>query len=449
MARFAPAATMVTEPEPSRNGRRGRVVRWPLSFSTVELALLAVLVPIFWFPLRMPILTLAVLPVLPMLWLIRVRTRRQLRPSGLEPPLVYVLLATCLASLPVFQPDLAVPKILGMALGAVTLVTVQNAVLSRAALDRAIMALAIVILGLAGFGLVGVEWPANKLAFVDRLVGSFPVAIRGFVPNSPQGGVNPNELAGMLTLLLPLLIARVMSAGRAEFWRPSTLVLAVAALAGGVVLVATQSRGALLAVGFALALMVGLLWWSAPGAQRRSRLVRMLVPLFSVGCFGALLWSALAALRNWAATNGQTATTLVSFPGRIDVWQQSILMARDFAVTGIGLGQFDPVLHALYATPLLTRDEFVPHAHNLYLAYAVELGVPGAIAFAALVVAFFRTCVRVRRSGDGVVAVSAVGLAIGVLAFMIFGFTDAIAPGARGGLILWIVLGLAGALGRL
>ena len=123
-------------------------------------------------------------------------------------------------------------------------------------------------------------------------------------------------------------------------------------------------------------------------------------------------------------------------------------MLQDFAFTGIGLGQFNPVLHALYVPFLVAPGEYVPHAHNMYLEYAVELGIPGAVAFAFLVLAFFRQCRRAMRAPDPLVRHVGLGLALGMVSFWVYGLTDAIALGARGGLLLWIVLGLGAAVGN-
>src|SRR5437867_3122360 len=81
-------------------------------------AALMVVLPLFWFPARLPLLTLVALPVLP---LVVVAALRSATPgvvrSGLERPLVVVLLATCLAAAPVADWQLGLPKLLGVAFG--------------------------------------------------------------------------------------------------------------------------------------------------------------------------------------------------------------------------------------------------------------------------------------------------------------------------------------------
>ncbi len=143
-----------------------------------------------------------------------------------------------------------------------------------------------------------------------------------------------------------------------------------------------------------------------------------------------------------------SADALQTLASREELWRLAWAMIQDFSFTGIGLGQFDLVLHTLYVPLLVRPDEYVPHAHNMYLEYAVELGLPGAVAFALLVLAFFRQCARAMRAGDPLLRSAGLGLALGMASFWVYGLTDAIAPGARGGLVLWVMLGLGAALGR-
>jgi O-antigen ligase len=59
-------------------------------------------------------------------------------------------------------------------------------------------------------------------------------------------------------------------------------------------------------------------------------------------------------------------------------------------VTGVGLGQNILALNAL-------RGETWRVVHNVYLQYAVDLGIPGLLLFLWLFVAVFRAANRVRR----------------------------------------------------
>ena len=122
-------------------------------------------------------------------------------------------------------------------------------------------------------------------------------------------------------------------------------------------------------------------------------------------------------------------------------------MLQDFPYTGVGLNMFPRVLQVLYPPFSFSPDTLVPHAHNQLLQVGVDLGIPGLVAYIALIVCFFVSTARVmlwsahpqRRALAG-------GLVFGMLAFQTFGLFDAIALGSEPDLIFWIALALSASL---
>lgn len=405
----------------------------------VELAALAVLTPVFWFPLRVPLVTLVALPVLPAIWLWRARGTAQ-PTTGLQAPLIYVLFAASLSMLPVIDVQLALPKLLGIALGAGLLMAIVRAVSTPRRLLQAGYATAVGLLVLAVVGTFAVDAPSGKGTLLTSIIERAPRPLVGSVPELPRGGLNPNELAGALVLLLPFVAC--FAASTVRHGRPFERVLsAVAIMAGMLVLVLTQSRGALAGGAVACALIVFAIGARASRAARPGA-------VYLVGAAGALVL--VGAVVQMVRTSGSAGETgLASLSVRFELWGQALVMLGDFAWTGVGPGQIDPVLHHLYAPAFLDPQLFVPHAHNFVLDLAVELGLPGAAAFGCLLAECWRQSVRAIRRGDELVRWAGLGAALGLLAFMVFGLTDTIAPGARGGLALWAVMGLSAATGQL
>ena len=182
--------------------------------------------------------------------------------------------------------------------------------------------------------------------------------------------------------------------------------------------------------------------------DRAPLVCRVGVPLAWLSAVALGAWGGWQLAVRWLSpANGTDVLNTLDF--RMEMWNRAGYMIQDFAFTGIGLGQFNPVLHGLYVPFLVAPETFVPHAHNVFLEYALELGIPGAVAFGALVVAFFRLCWRASRASDRTVQWTALGLGLGLIGFLVYGLTDAIAPGARAGLVVWVVLGLGGAMGNL
>ena len=113
-------------------------------------------------------------------------------------------------------------------------------------------------------------------------------------------------------------------------------------------------------------------------------------------------------------------------------------MIQDFPFTGVGMGSFMEVADALY--PFFHyAPESIHHAHNLFLQIAVDLGIPGLVAWLVLLLTVLALAVQLYRSG-GVKTENgfrreriASGLGAGVLcsqmALIVHGMTDAVTWG--------------------
>jgi hypothetical protein len=76
------------------------------------------------------------------------------------------------------------------------------------------------------------------------------------------------------------------------------------------------------------------------------------------------------------------------------------------------------------------------------------LGIFGGAAYLSVLATALFVAWRASRRGDPVLRWFAAGCFACLLAFLGFGVFDAIAPGARGGVFLWLILGLTAALYR-
>ena len=73
-------------------------------------------------------------------------------------------------------------------------------------------------------------------------------------------------------------------------------------------------------------------------------------------------------------------------------------MLQDFPFTGIGMGSFEQVTNLLY--PLfIAPGGGITHAHNLFLQVAVDLGLPGLVAWLSILILVVAVSWRVYRLG--------------------------------------------------
>jgi putative inorganic carbon (HCO3(-)) transporter len=210
---------------------------------------------------------------------------------------------------------------------------------------------------------------------------------------------------------------------------------ALLALTTGTLLL-TQSRGAgfgLMAAGLAF-----LMW--------HGRLTRTLAAVVLAGL--AILAVALGPRRLVDLAISQSGPEMArNVSGRVELWSRAIYAIQDVPFTGMGMNVFRKVMPRLYPTYLSTPDLDVAHAHNHLLQVALDLGIPGLIAYVAIWLTVAALLVRTyRRSATPIARTLAGGLGAGLIAHFTFSLTDAIPLGAKVGVLFWLTLALAVAL---
>jgi putative inorganic carbon (HCO3(-)) transporter len=277
---------------------------------------------------------------------------------------------------------------------------------------------------LAFSALVMVTWPIDKPFLPAPLYQHFVLLV--------SDPVNPNVMAGSLVLLAPLPLSALLFSWREQRWIERLLSL-LSAVGIVVVLVLTQSRSAWLAFASCLVVLVALRWrwgWLAIA-------LAVAGTILVIERFGATrLMDALLA-----------GGSIAGVEGRIEIWLRSLFMIRDFPFTGIGMGDFGHVVDTFYPFYIYKAGE-VPHAHNLFLQIAVDLGIPGLIAWLSLLFVVTVTAWQSYRYGQHFGAHWMAGLSAGLLlsqiALVLHGLTDAVTWGiVRSAPLVWFMWGLA------
>ena len=211
-----------------------------------------------------------------------------------------------------------------------------------------------------------------------------------------------------------------------------------------------QSRGGYL--GFVIAEIAALLVVAPPRA--RWALIGALVGLGILGLYAVRVNPDFLVLLFWGSNDVNAydpTATIETVNGRMELWVRAIYGIQDFPLTGMGMNTFRRVVHVLYPLVLIAPDTEISHAHNEFLQAALDLGIPGLIAFVALYLIAFWILAQVWKSAEGfalapLTRAIALGCGAGLGAHMIYGMTEVVALGAKPGFVFWMLLGLVAGL---
>lgn len=376
-----------------------------------------------------------VLLTLPLFWVIRKLTYGKFfATSPYDLAIICLLVMTGISASVSFDIALSLPKIIGVLLG----VALFYAILDFSRYASLWPVVGVYLVGglfLALIGLVGTNWspPFDFLnAIRSRLPGdSFNI------PGAVGGIINQNELAGALNWIAPLALACLLGLGR-KLWvrkRSVFFFILTVCLVTILVLIATTSRGGIFA--FVAGVTIVLAFFAPP----RWRVV------LGIGFVIVLLMAVAFAM---SPVNNDIGADTLGLDGRIEIWSRAILAVGDFPLTGMGFNSFRQVVRVLYPLFTVPASIDLAHAHNHLLQVALDLGLPGLVAYLAIWIIsagllWETTRKLVRRGQTHHSSYSLVaGLAGSLAAGWMFGMLDAIALGSRPSFLWWMLVGLTG-----
>ena len=409
------------------------------------LILLAVICGLFYalLMLEQPFNVILSVPLI-IAWLLFWITSRQF---GLSAPLdLPILLLLVLASVGAFFTsfmELFLPKLSGLIIGVSFYYIITAFFRYRQRLPAMITALLFlsVIVGL--LGLVGTDWPVGNHVLFDRIYRHLPAIF----DNLGVEAINKNTLGGVLASFPPLLLSLLWDKGgfgrlKSHYEKLSAIpefvykgFVAFCFIFCSGILLLTQSRGAWLGCAAGIFLLC---------VFKDKRFLWVLFPTGMVFLYFLFFRSEGNLLQLISLLDTSQEATL---PGRFEIWSKALLILRDFPLTGIGLGAFGEVYQQYFASIVLPSSaDVVYHAHNTMLSVAVEVGIPGLLAYSILIGGFGAMSWKMLTCKRTINRVLAIGLACGIFSFLVYGLFDAFTLGRNLEIIYWIFLGCASAL---
>ena len=194
-------------------------------------------------------------------------------------------------------------------------------------------------------------------------------------------------------------------------------------------------------VSFGLVLMIFLVgaWNKMTDVNARRKL--LLAGLLGIVLTGAAFLSVVQMKVSATASAGTAIATTFGKSERYIIWHYWLERIAERPLTGVGFARDLP--HFVYAKPAEWPPFWFAHAHNLFLDYVLQLGIPGLMVFLFLLGAMAREFWRLYRGADKEAWM--VGLAgLGLLAALIsknmtddlFWRTDALFFWASAGILL-------------
>lgn len=314
-------------------------------------------------------------------WLLRFMwSKRLTRRTPFDLPLVLFLLTAALGVWSAYNRDAAWSKF-WLIVGAVLLFyAFANARATPAAVRAGILtALAV---GLCLYFLATNDWTSGQDEFGS--MARFGQSLQQFLPAVPGPRLNPNEVGGLLAMMLPFVAWSALGpwqkVGDPAISRKGAIWLAAILGWGALALVLlgllmTGSRGAWLAGGVT-GLLAGL-WWAARWLkQGDTRWQRWIIPgMLAVGLAAGIGIGLL-----WLIAEQIPLAQLID-PGtwlnRLEFQRNSLTLVKDYPLIGAGLDGFE-MLYSTYV--LLLHVGYISHSHNLFLSVAIDQGVPGLLA---------------------------------------------------------------------
>ncbi len=283
---------------------------------------------------------------------------------------------------------------------------------------------------------IAVAWMVGIAVAAEAAVG-LAQAIMGLGPAAFNvGGLirsygtfeQPNPFGGYLGLHLPLLLAGAIYARKSR--RPWITALWLLVLAAVVI---SRSRGAWIG-------MIGSTAVVLLAAMPRARVLG--------AATGALIIAGFLALAGWQFSGGVAQAipdpARAAVEGRVEVrdalrivveddyaiserlaqWETGWRMFMSAPLIGVGAGNYDHAYARLNFEPFLQPPG---HAHNIYLNFAAEAGLPGLVAFLALSAwAIWRAIQAVQWSRGTSWEWAAIGALGGSVAFALHNLVDSL-----------------------
>ncbi|MBN1318253.1 MAG: O-antigen ligase family protein, partial [Anaerolineales bacterium] len=285
--------------------------------------------------------------------------------------------------------------------------------------------------------LLGTEWNTEKIPFLARISQSLPRLSFG------ESGFQPDLIAGTMLVLIPVVIASIITSGR-RGRKPLMGKMRIQAWVGigtvGLmifVLLLTQSRTGILIALVVVGIFSAFRWRILNLIIIASAFTLLILLLLGLVSNHLMEW--MIQLDNLGWFGKGLADTWLQ---RQEIWSNAVKTIRDYPLTGNGLGAFGAVVWHNYSFFNVSIPDGVRDANNLLLQSGVDFGLIGLVGFSWLATVLFLIGWVVRRRQRDDDRILLTGVWLGLLAWMGFGLFNAVSLSTRPAFFVWILMGI-------
>ena len=209
------------------------------------------------------------------------------------------------------------------------------------------------------------------------------------------GFLSPDFLAGYLLLILPVTLAAFTATEDSA----TRLLLGIATGLQTSALMMTGSRAGILALAMGLLVWLLLVFWSGAAKGRGKSIAAGLATLLLCAALssGSLRARVVGRSANATLAGARAASDSQAHSGafRKQTWVGTVRMAKANPIFGAGIGGYET------AYPRYTIVAFTAHAHNSFLQWTAETGIPGILFLLTALAAVAAFALNVLYLGRG------------------------------------------------
>ena len=329
-----------------------------------------------------------------------------------------MLLSVVLAVVFSYAPGLSARFLVYHVSAALLVVITVSAVRNAADLKRLCAGATVCVAGTGAYGIVQrIQGVKVNPSYVDLKVNAgMPGRVYSIFDN-------PNTFAQVLLLLLPLVLALMLTA---KHWQWKVICAGIFCV-GGMAMAMTYSRASW--VGLACAMAVFVFLWKPK-----------LIPAFLVLCVLAVpLLPTTVLNRILTITNTSDSST----SSRVPLYQAALAVIRRSPVTGAGLGTAATQAYIQNLNLYHGKAPFV-HSHDFYLEVWIQMGILGVVGFVGSMLWNIKNAARAaRHSGPSVGRTVAAAAASAMCGAMVCGIADFLWNYPRVMCIFWFTFAMA------